>query len=137
MIKRQLVRYAIVGLANTTVGLFCIFFAMAVFGLQDITANALGYGIGFFLSYGLNRSWTFQHNGAIGRSLSYFAILVVVSYFCNLLVMVGASRGIGINSYEAQLLGVCTYTTLVFLGSRYFAFAPPSQMKTTIDRRSA
>lgn len=122
MLTTQILRYGLVGLLNTSVGVAFIFFFMAVLHAGEVAANAAGYGAGFVVSYGLNRSWTFQHDGAVGRSLWKYAIVVAASYVVNLGAMLLALRGVGLDPFLSQAIGIGAYTVLVFLGSRHFCF---------------
>ena len=58
----QLFRFVLVGFVNTSVGLLCIWSTMYFLELSVAAANLIGYFIGIFLSYGLNRRWTFALN---------------------------------------------------------------------------
>lgn len=122
MILRQLLRYGAVGILNMMVGFSVIAAAMAVFGLNDVAANAFGYGIGLCVSYSLNRAWTFEHTAAVGRSLWRFAAVTGLAYGCNLAVVLAVHRRFEGNVYLAQLCGILIYAVLGFLGSKYFAF---------------
>jgi putative flippase GtrA len=127
MIHHQAIRYVIVGAINTTAGLLCIFGALYFWGLDEVEANAFGYGAGFLISYALNRGWTFDYHGPIGESLGKFAAVAAVAYTANLAVTLLACRVIGVNVYLAQISGVPVYMAFGFLGSRYVAFARPSK----------
>ena len=117
-------RFLLVGLSNTLIGMGVIYFAWRVLGLGDLPANMLGYAIGFVWSYGLNRLWTFQDSGAMGRSFSRFALVCAVAYLANLLVLFTARRLMGDASFLPHVFGSVAYTALGYLGSRFFAFKP-------------
>lgn len=116
-------RFLLVGIGNTLVGLAVIYAVKAFFGVGDVAANALGYGVGFLISFSLNRSWTFRHQGVVTRALAAFLIVQAAAYSLNLACVL-AMIGFGIDSYVAQALGIPPYTVVSYLGSRYFAFAP-------------
>ncbi len=127
MIHQQAIRYGAVGVLNTAGGLLCIYAALYFWGFGDIEANAFGYSAGFLISYTLNRRWTFRHDGPAAESLWRFAAVTAAAYAANLAVTLLACRVIGVNAYLAQTAGVPVYLAVGFLGSRYFAFAPPSR----------
>ena len=119
---RQFLRYCLVGLANTAIGLSMIYAGMAILHLPPGIANALGFAIGFSVSYLLNRIYTFKSQAPAKRSLLIFGAVVAVGYTANLAVVLAAVHQAGINPYLAQLAGVCVYAGIVFFGARYAAF---------------
>ncbi len=125
MIHQQAIRYGAVGVLNTAAGLLLIFAALHFWGFGDVEANAFGYGTGFLMSFMLNRRWTFDHRGPAAKSLCKFALVTATAYCANLATTLLACRVIGMNAYLAQMAGVPAYVAFGFLGSRYFAFAPP------------
>jgi putative flippase GtrA len=116
----QLLRFLVVGVLNTAVGLACIYAAMQVFNYR--LANALGYTVGCGIGFLLNRSWTFRHEGAWWGSLARWLGVVAAAYSLNLLTVVALHEGLGVNAYVAQLGGVFVYTASSFLGGRHFVF---------------
>jgi putative flippase GtrA len=63
-----LMRYLLVGVANTLVGLSTIYFAMYILQLGVVSANAFGYSIGILLSFALNKTWTFSNGDHVVAS---------------------------------------------------------------------
>lgn len=122
LLRHSLFRFILVGLSNTLIGMGVIYFAWRVLGLGDLPANMLGYAIGFVWSYSLNRLWTFQDSGAMGRSFGRFALVCAVGYLANLLVLFTARRLMGEASFLPHVFGTVAYTALGYLGSRFFAF---------------
>lgn len=121
MIDAKLLRFLMVGVANTMLGLGVIWFSMYVLGLGIVSANAIGYGCGIVLSFFLNRNWTFNHSGSQMPALLRFLAVTAVAYGTNLVVVVNV-RHLGINGYMSQLSGAPFYTAVGYLGSRLFAF---------------
>lgn len=125
----QAIKFALVGCANTLLGLGLIYAGMGVFGLAPVPANALGYAAGALLGFVLNRNWTFRHEGAWRASLIRWLALLACAYAVNLAVVVLLIRQLGLSPYVAQLGGVVAYAGLSFLGARHFAFrSPPSAL---------
>ena len=123
---RELLRFVTVGSLNTLIGLSCIYVAMGVLGLGFVASNALGYTVGIMISFALNRSWTFGHDGSWRHSLPKWLVVVGVAYACNLLVATTVRDRLGVDPYWAQLCGVVVYTAVSFAGARWFAFASPA-----------
>jgi putative flippase GtrA len=118
----SLVRFLLVGIANTLVGLSVIYLIKWFSAVGDALANACGYAIGLMVSFMLNRNWTFRHSGAILPAAVRFFIVFAIAYIANLGTVLTLVHRFGINGYLAQLLGVPPYTALFYLGSRYVAF---------------
>lgn len=116
------VRFLIVGLANTSVGLLIIYSGKWLIGLDDIAANMVGYSCGLVLSFVLNKRWSFRYKGSSGLALLRFFLVILVAYLLNLGLTLVAINSLSINSYFAQALGVVPYTVITYLGSRYFVF---------------
>lgn len=123
--RTTILRFLLVGVGNTLVGLGSIFGAKGVLGMGDVAANAFGYSIGVAVSFTLNRAWTFQHGGSVSKSLKLFLLVQVAAYFVNLLCVLLLIDS-GVNTYLAQALGIAPYTIVSYLGSRYLAFATPN-----------
>ena len=119
------IRYVVVGVANTCVGLGVIYAAMYFLHFSDARANALGYLVGVMVSFFLNRNWTFGHTGAVLPALTRFVSVLLLAYLANLATVLLLIDTFGVNRYIAQAAGVLPYTTVGYLGSRYVAFRRP------------
>lgn len=116
------IRFALVGVVNTLVGLGSIFALKAFLGLGDIEANALGFLAGLGCSFFLNRRWTFEHSGAVFGAAWRFALVFCAAYVANLLTMLGVRDALHIDAYAAHTAGAVVYTVCFYCGSRWFAF---------------
>lgn len=119
---RRGIRFALVGIANTAVGLLLIYALMYLGGASAVTANVIGYGLGLGLSFMLNRLWTFEDRGPVGPRLPSYLVVVAVAYLANLAVLLATTRHAHIDAYAAQLLGVVAYAGLSFLGCHFWVF---------------
>jgi len=114
-------RYAIVGVGNTIVGLTAIFAIKYFLGAGDAVANLGGYIIGFIFSYSFNSSWTFRYRGSRATGVVKFAFVTILAYLCNLATVLLAIR-FGLDPYLAQVLGVPAFAVVCYLGGRFYAF---------------
>lgn len=119
----QLWRYGVTGVLNTALGLAVIVGLHTVVGVGLFLSNILGYAAGIALSFVLNRNWTFGHTGALSASALRFTLVVSVGFALSYTVLT-ALMALGQPYLAAQLAGVLTYSTFVFIGSRHVAFAP-------------
>ena len=117
-----LMRYLLVGIANTLVGLGIIYFLMYYLRFDVVTANALGYAIGILMSFVLNKTWTFDNRDHAFYSFLRYLLVLCVAYAANLATVLFANSHFYLNPYLSQALGIIPYTAIGFLGSRYFAF---------------
>ena len=122
MFDSSVFRYLLIGVANTFTGLSVIYLAKWLFGLDDVIANMLGYGVGLMLSFTLNKHWTFRHIGPTVPAIKRFLLVVGVAYMANLVAVMYSINSLALNSYLAQALGVIPYTVIGYLGSRFYAF---------------
>lgn len=119
---QAVIRFGLVGLSNTAIGLLVIFVMWRGFGWPDWAANASGYVVGFGWSYVWNRRWTFKSTTDVRRSLPRFALVSGVAYVANLASVVLSRNALGAETFVPHLVGTLVYTTVGFLGSFLFAF---------------
>ncbi len=127
LIDGSLFRFLLVGAGNTLLSLILLFLLE---GLGYWPSTAIAYLAGAVMSFFLNRSFTFRSDETIGRAGVKFAINVVVCY----IVGYGLARMLMPPTAEqelmpaiwwercSKLLGMGLYTTLNYLGQRFFAF---------------
>lgn len=120
----SLLRFLLVGVANTMVGMGTIFICLQL-GMHDVAANAVGYGLGLLFSFFGNRAWTFRHNGPVWPAAWRFGVVFAFAYAANLLTTLAALQLLGTGSFLAQLAGMPPYTVLFYLGSRFLVFKRP------------
>jgi len=118
---RSLIRFVLVGVANTVCGLGIIYAAKYFGHVDDVPANVLGYAVGVVLSFTLNKRWTFRHRGPAAQAFARFVIVMGTAYVLNLLTVLAALK-LGVNGYVAQAIGVVPYTAFGYLASRNIAF---------------
>jgi putative flippase GtrA len=121
----QIFKYLLTGLLNSAVGLTLIYACMAM-GLGDVAANAIGYAVGFCVSFFVNNKWTFGQDRATVAKFVRFLVVAGGAYAINLWVMLTARDGLHIDHRIGQLLGVVAYTGVSFIGARLFVFRSKS-----------
>jgi putative flippase GtrA len=121
----QPVKFVLVGVSNTFVGLGTIYAMKSLVGLGDASSNLIGYGVGLSWSFLLNRSWTFEHREHPGTALVRFFAVALVAYIVNLATVLYCVRVLQVNGYLAQAVGIPPYTILFYFGCKHFAFRKP------------
>jgi putative flippase GtrA len=125
----QMARFGAVGLLNTTLGLAAIYACMYFLHIRAEIANLLGYAVGLSVGFGLNKRWTFASQHKVGAAAQRYGVVVCAAYLVNLAFVSLAARS-EMNPYLAQLCGVGSYTTVCFVGCRYYAFATNANVTT-------
>lgn len=121
-IAGQLLRFLLVGIANTAVGLGTIYLAKYGLGFEDLPANLTGYMLGLCLSFGLNRRWTFRDDGALWPTALRFLAAFAAAYALNLAAFLVATRRLGVVPDLGHVLGMIVYTGAFFVLSRLMVF---------------
>ena len=119
---RSAIRFGLVGVANTIVGLVVIA-ALLQAGVGDYLANAFSYAVGLCLSFLLNRSWTFEVRGQIDRGeVQRFLAVFALSFTANLATLT-FMRMLGFaEDMIGQGAAMAAYSICFFLLSRRFVF---------------
>lgn len=127
-IDRKLVKFIIVGVLNTALGMIIMFGLYNWVGLSYWISSAANYILVSIFSFVLNKKFTFQHKGKIVQSGLRFAVNIAACYLlaygiakpCVLAVMEGCSKNIQEN--VAMVVGMCLFTGFNYLGQRCFVF---------------
>lgn len=120
------IRFILVGLVNTFVGLGCIYIAMYFFDMGIESSNLVGYIIGITVSFTLNKKWTFKNRDRILISLIKYLMVIAIAYVSNLQTVIYCIEHFHITPYYAQSLGVIPYAIIGYLGCKFFAFPVPT-----------
>ena len=122
------VRFAIVGVVNTLVGMAIMFFCYNVVGISYWWSSAANYFFGSILSYFLNKNFTFGYGHLDVRSAVRFSLNIIVCYVIAYAVARPMVRWILELSDKtlleniAMLTGSVLFVILNYLGQRFFAF---------------
>ncbi|MCX2717537.1 GtrA family protein [Helicobacter sp. MIT 21-1697] len=119
--QKASIMYLGIGIINTCVG-YGVIFALIFYGIMPEVANVIGYGVGFVLSYFLNKTFTFASPSSHKRDLPRFAFAMGVAYLGQFLVMSFAYRFLALNPYFAQIIGGAVYVCIGFVISKCWVF---------------
>ncbi len=75
------VRFMIVGLINTLVGLTIMYGLCHLANQSYWLSTFIGNSVGAVVSFNLNRSFTFKNNGSIQKSIIKFLLVILFCYF--------------------------------------------------------
>lgn len=98
-------------------------FAITQHRLWPELANALGFGVAFFVSFGGHRLLSFRGAATtLGQSLTRFAATALAGFAVNEFVFVALLRGLGWPSMPALLAALGVAAGQTFVLSRFWAF---------------
>jgi putative flippase GtrA len=122
---RQFVKYGLVGASNTIVN-FAVYSVGVTIGIDYLVALVLGYTVGSFNSYVLNRHWTFRAGDvAHATAGSRFALVQVCAIAANLGLLYLLVHHAGIAKIPAQAILVLPILAVTFPINRWWSFAHP------------
>jgi putative flippase GtrA len=124
------IRFLLVGIINTFVGLGIIFFLLNALHLTYWLSTFIGNSAGACISYWLNRSYTFNSRVSVQRGLPRFLTIILICYFGSyffsekLLVWINQFHFVSTSLEQngAVLVGSVLYTVSNYIGQKYFVF---------------
>lgn len=126
----SLLKYLCVGIINSILG-YAIIFILIYVGVIAEISNFLGYFIAIFVSFYLNKYFTFNNGVKNKLQILKFMFSMVISYILNLIVMSFSYRILEINVYISQILGGFVYTFTGYLLSKNWVFYTSVQKRIT------
>ncbi|MDR0799590.1 MAG: GtrA family protein [Dysgonamonadaceae bacterium] len=127
----ELFKYGIVGVMNTLITAFVIWFLMHVVfqvdkanvsAMEITVSNVVGYIAGLINSFLWNRSWTFHSQSGWKSDSFRFIIAFLICYIPQLILVNVLNRYTPLSGYACQLIGIVFYTGANFLCNKYYTF---------------
>ena len=119
----EIARFGLVGgLATVTHFVIATAIFRAVPGSLFV-ANAIGFGVAFFVSYFGHYHLTFRANTAHGASVPKFALVALIGFLINTAVLWVFTQAIGYQSLFGLAFSIVLAAGCVYLLSRTWAFA--------------
>lgn len=133
--KYPFLRFLMVGIINTIVGLSMIFLLFYIFHLSYWVATFFGNIVGGLVSFILNRSFTFQSDKSIKKTIVPFFLVMFICYFVS--YNIGKKIAFSFLNITALpilsvhdlaiLLGSGLYTITNYFGQKLFVFSHKGQ----------
>ena len=120
MVRRQFIRFLIVGLANTTISLV-VYRVLLALGVWYVVSASLAWAAGVVNGYIFNLRWTFAARDT-GRARFLYALFGALGAGVASLLVVAFVRGAGLGKFEAYLAAVPLVTVSTFVANRYWTF---------------
>jgi putative flippase GtrA len=123
-IPRQLIRYAIVGVASNAV-LYLAYLGLTFYGTPPKAAMSIGYAIGVVHGFAVNRRWTFGQCGAGTAAFARYLTAYAIGYIANFAMLVALVDGAGLPHQLVQGIAVLTIAALLFMLQKLWVFPTP------------
>lgn len=125
-----LIRFGLVGVANTLFGAAIMFVLYNVFGVSYWISSACNYVFGSILSYFLNKYFTFRDKAKGWRQVLRFAVGIALCYLLAYglaqplvgAVLGGFALGDALRDNIAMLAGMVLFVCFNYLTQRFFTF---------------
>ena len=132
-VVRQAVKFGMVGILNTAIGLGVIYALMWGAGINPFAANMLGYSLALINSYFVNKIWTFRDKREGHGQFFVFLLVFALCYGLQLIVLWLLIKSIEMNPYIAQLLAMVVYTIVNFVGNKLITFRAAANDQSTSE----
>lgn len=127
------IRFIIVGVINTIVGMSVMFLCYNAIGLNYWGSSAANYVVGSICSYILNKKFTFRSREKGSSVIIRFVINIGICY----LISYGVARplirylmqpySVKVQDNAAMLLGTVAFTLMNYFGQKLFVFRKDSE----------
>ena len=124
----KLLRFLIVGVINTLVGMAIMFGLYNLAGCSYWVSSAANYILTSILSFFLNKYFTFKNKEQSAAQVLRFVVNIAVCYLVAygiakpLCLRLMASASVSLRDNVSMLVGMVLFTGLNYLGQRLFAF---------------
>jgi putative flippase GtrA len=139
------VRFLLVGIVNTLIGLTVTFVCLNVLGLHYWLSTLLGNVIGAINSYLLNKSFTFRSKASVRATLWKFMTVTAVCYVIafglasiaaeQLIPLLNPAAGMRVQDNLAALAGSGLYTTMNYFGQKRITFRPQTEIREVSNEK--
>lgn len=132
LLLAQLLRFGLVGLLATAVHAAAYGVAVSRAAVPPLLANPLAFVAAFVISFVGHHRWTFAGHGAEYAIPRFFATALLGLAVNQFMVWLLVER-LGLPPLSALFSIVLLVPALVFIASRYWAFAAPDPARSAAD----
>jgi putative flippase GtrA len=119
---RQVIKFGLVGVANTLICFALLFFLDKVMGLGYQIANPIAYFLSTLNSFYLNKKWTFKSEGKARKEGALFFVVIGCAWGVQYLFLNYLVESLRMDDMVAQIVGMVIFTGLNFLGQKFITF---------------
>lgn len=122
LVNLQSVRFLIVGILNTLVGLGAYYLTLTWLQFHFVVALTVSHIIGVIHSYLWNNYWTFNGGNTNMTKVTKFSLVYLITYVVNLFILSMFIKTFGFTPLLGQVISIFITTILSFLGHKYWSF---------------
>ncbi|RLA20874.1 MAG: GtrA family protein [Gammaproteobacteria bacterium] len=126
----QLVKYGIVGVTHNTIG-YLAYLGLTYLGGEPKLVMTLGYAVGVYVSFTLNKSLTFSYTGPNKSAFIRFSIAHVFGYATNFMMLYVLVDKMHYNHAIIQIMAILVVSVLLFTLFKLYVF--PASDKSNRD----
>ena len=120
---KKFLRYILTGLLNTLATYITSIILLKIFNLFLVISNFIGYVVGIFVSFYLNRNFVFKSKDPkIKKQFYKFIFACLVSYLINLIFLIIFSYIFQFNDNISQILSMAAYSISFYILSNKYIF---------------
>ncbi|ACM18690.1 membrane protein, GtrA superfamily [Geotalea daltonii FRC-32] len=123
---RQLTRFNLVGILNTTVD-FSLFFLLDMLGMPYLLAQTCSYSCGIANSYFFNKYWTFGMTGIKSAEMLRFAMVSLTALGISVLLVYLFHSTLNFSLLTSKIAATILTMLFSFFGSRQLVFRPETK----------
>lgn len=117
----QLLKYGTIGLIHNTIG-YLVYLGLTYLGGEPKLVMTLGYAIGVYISFTLNKSLTFSYTGSQKKAFIRFSIAHVIGYVTNFTMLYVFVDKMHYNHAITQIIAIFAVSIILFTLFKFFAF---------------
>lgn len=117
----QFARYSTVGLASNLL-LYVAYLAITTVGLGPKSAMTVLYVCGVLMTFIFNRSWTFNHEGAVSSSFWKYVLVYLSGYLVNWLVLYSLVDEANWPHQYVQGIMILLLAFCIFIAQKFWVF---------------
>ena len=128
----QFVKFGLVGLLNTSIH-YLVFLALYRYaGVHYLISTVVGYCIGIFNSFLLNKNWTFKTVN-VRKDVEFlkFVVVNIVSMLVNVITLHLTVAVMHLIPEIGQIIAVFFHTCANFIGNKYWTFHQGQKKRLT------
>ncbi|UCP09447.1 GtrA family protein [Pseudomonas sp. MM213] len=122
---RQVFSYVLIGLLINLTG-YTLYLLLTYFGNTPKSTMTALYFIGALIGFFANRSFTFRHDGHVGKAGVRYLLAQLLGYLLNLLLLSLFVDWLDFPHQIVQAIAIVVVAIFLFVLSRFFVFAPLS-----------
>ena len=117
----QLFKYGIVGVTHNTIG-YLVYLGLTYLGGEPKLVMTLGYAVGVYVSFTLNKSLTFSYTGPNKSAFIRFSLAHVLGYATNFTMLYVLVDRMHYNHAIIQIIAIFVVSILLFTLFKLFVF---------------